>query len=338
MTLPLLTHDPPEKLAVFRALQLGDMLCTVPALRALRAALPTAEITLVSLPWASEFAARFPALVDRFVAFPGHPALPEGPAKPLAFPGFLRDVQRRGFDLAIQLHGSGGITNALVALFGAQRFAGFYLPDAWLPDPDTFIPYPDHGHEAERLLALTTALGAPAQPLKLEFPLSPGDYEELAAVLPADFTDTPYVVIHPGSRAAERRWSPRSFAQVADALANQGLRVVLTGSTTEQELVTAVSAAMRAPAIDLAGSTTLGALAALMRGTRLLISNDTGASHLAAALQVPSVVLFSASDPERWAPPDRRRHIVLDAREREVPPAEAIVAARSLLPTEAIHA
>jgi ADP-heptose:LPS heptosyltransferase len=68
---------------------------------------------------------------------------------------------------------------------------------------------------------------------------------------------------------------------------------------------------MRAPAVDLAGKTSLGGLAALVARARLVLANDTGISHIAAALQAPSVIVASGSDPRRWAPLDRRRHRVL---------------------------
>jgi ADP-heptose:LPS heptosyltransferase len=89
------------------------------------------------------------------------------------------------------------------------------------------------------------------------------------------------------------------------------LRVVLTGSSGEAALTRAVADAMTAPALDLAGETDLGALGVLLRGARLLVCNDTGVSHVAAGLRVPSVVVFDRmSDREGWPPLDRVRHRV----------------------------
>src|SRR5579885_2877976 len=137
----------PRRIAILRALQLGDLLCAVPAFRALRSALPDAEIVLIGLPWARVF-------VDRFREFPGWPGLPERPPLIERIPDFLTAMQAERFDLAVQLHGSGPFVNPLTALFGARRCAGFYLPGGWRPDPALFVPWPDRGTEIRRLLHL----------------------------------------------------------------------------------------------------------------------------------------------------------------------------------------
>src|SRR5690606_6854777 len=120
---------------------------------------------------------------------------------------------------------------------------------------------------------------------------SASDRQDLVGVAEArDLRPGEYVCIHPGARAAERRWPAERFAAVADALAEKGLRIVLTGTADESPTTAAVARWMSTPAIDLAGRTSLGAMAALLQGARLVVCNDTGISHLAAALGVPSVV------------------------------------------------
>ena len=301
--------------AVFRALQLGDMLCAVPALRAIRAALPGAQITLVGLPWAREFVARFSHYLDDFIEFPGWPGLPERDLDPRAIPAFLSRIQRRRYDLAIQMHGDGSLVNPLVALFDAAEVAGFVRPGAWVPGA-RFNPYPDSGREADRLLGLTTALGFPARGAELEFPLAPADLHDLREALGGAPELGSYVILHPGARASERRWDARRFAAIGDALAEQGMTVLVTGSADEGTQTAAVARAMAHPAIDLAGRTSLGALAVLIDSARLVVCNDTGVSHLAAARRTPSVVIFSASDPRRWAPADATLHRVVHAGSR----------------------
>jgi ADP-heptose:LPS heptosyltransferase len=306
-----------ERVAIFRALMLGDMLCAVPALRALRQALPRAQLTLVGLPWAADLAGRL-SCIDAFVALPGYPGLPEAPCDVTQLPGFLAGMQARRFDLALQLHGSGGIVNPLVACFGATATAGFHDGHCWVPPADAarYTAWPAGGHEIERLLALTDHLGLPRQGLALEFPLAAHDRAAARELLAghAPWGDRAgYAVVHPGAQLPSRRWPVERFTAVARGLAEQGLKVVLTGSPGEMPLTRAIAAQLEgfAPCLDLAGRTSLWTLGAVIEGARCLVSNDTGVSHIAAALGCPSVVVSSGADVARWAPLDHGRHRVL---------------------------
>lgn len=301
-----------RRLVVFRALMLGDMLCAVPALRALRAGFPKARLTLVGLPWAADLARRL-ACVDDFIALPGFPGLPEVPCSVQALPTFLADVQARAFDLAVQLHGSGGLVNNLVGLFGAHRMAGFHEAGAWVPPADAahFVPWPREGHEIDRLLRLTDHLGAARCGQGLEFPLHEDDRRALDALLPAGMAGRRLAVVHAGSQLPSRRWPVERFAAVADALAEQGFAIVLTGGRDEAALAQRLAASMRTAPLDLVGRTTLWTLGALIERAERLVCNDTGVSHIAAALGCPSVVISSGADVARWAPLNAERHPVL---------------------------
>lgn len=296
--------------AVFRALYLGDMLCAVPALRALRAALPRARIVLVGLPWAAQFARRYRAYIDDFVAFPGHPDLPEQPVLPYAQEEFYSHMRAQGFALALQMHGSGEISNGIVGAFGARVQAGYGMVGNSLCGSVHALPYPRHGPEPLRLLRLVRWLGAEIASCRMEFPLMPEDWDELARTGAARGLGAgSYVCVHAGARTRDKCWPPARFAEVADRLAfDHGLKVVLTGSASEADLADAVAAGMSAPAINATVPMSVGAMAALMRGARLLICNDTGVSHIAAGLGLKSVVIFSKADIGRWAPLNRRLH------------------------------
>jgi ADP-heptose:LPS heptosyltransferase len=308
----LFREGAPASVAVFRALQFGDLLCTVPAFRALRASLPDARITLIGLPWAREFVARFSRYLDDFMEFPGYPGLPEKEPDIQMVPEFFRAAQEKRFDLAIQLHGSGSYVNSITMLLAAHQAAGFYLEGEFCPDPARFMPWPSEEHEIRKYLRLLEFLGIPVQGDHLEFPVTPQDEMEFHSTAGTErLTEGSYVCIHPGARLLTRRWLPERFAAVADALHAEGLTIVLTGTHEELALVRSVEHSMHHVPLNLAGKTTPGALAVLLRRARLLLTNDTGVSHVAAALRVPSVIMVLGSDPTRWRPLDTRRHLIL---------------------------
>lgn len=326
------------RILVVRSLPgLGDLLCAVPALRSLRQAYPQAQITWLGLPGTEWFAQRFTHLIDQWLPFPGFPGIPEGWQGPQATVEFCQQVQAQPYDLTLQIHGSGNYINPFLTLLGGRYQAGFYLPGQYCPDPHYFLPYPQQGSEVDRLLDLMLFLGLPETSRSLEFPLTEVEYQAGLRLLEAhSLVPGQYICLHPGASIESRRWSAAGFIEVARQLASQGHRIVLTGTAAERKLTNQIAAKINQPGtplpVNLAGRTCLGALSVLLRHAALLVCNDTGISHLGAALKTPSVVVFSDSDIQRWAPQDETRHRRVDSRQvGSATPARVLVQAHDLL-------
>jgi ADP-heptose:LPS heptosyltransferase len=301
-----------SRIAVLRALPgLGDLLCAVPALRAVRAAHPQAHVTLLGLASATWFVRRYPRLVDDLMVVDGVAGLPEIAADAGRALRFFGEAQARHFDLALQLHGSGTTSNPVLTLLGARHQVTAHRPGEWVP-PGTSVDYPDDQPEITRMLTVTTAAACPSQGPEIELPLCDDETAAARALLDeAGLAPGAFACLHPGASRPERRWPSTAFATTADHLARHGLGVVLTGTAAEQPLtreVTGRMAEVRRPVVDLAGRTSIGVLGALYRQARLVLTNDTGASHVAAAVGTPSVVVFGSAESDRWAPLDAGRH------------------------------
>jgi ADP-heptose:LPS heptosyltransferase len=268
-----------RRLLILRALGLGDFLTGVPAYRALRAAYPEHE-TVLAAPGALAPLAALTGAVDR--------VSPTGELTPIDWHGPPPDV-------AADLHGNGPASHRLVADLGATQTMLYASPQA----PDVAGPWWDPGeHEVARWCRLLEHYGVPADP------------EDLELAPPPVPTSAPRaVVLHPGAAYPGRRWPAERFAKVARALGDAGHQVVLTG--TEAALTRRVAAAAGLPA-SAALDTDLVGLAALVASARLVISNDTGTSHLATAYGTPSVTLFGPVSPALWGPPPgRSQHVAL---------------------------
>jgi len=335
-----------RRIAIFRALYLGDLLCATPALRRLRERFPAAEITLIGLPWAADLATRLP-YIDSLAVFPGYPRIAEAAYDAARTDAFFEQARATGYDLAIQMHGDGNISNGFVADLGARISLGYRRGDD--QRLSISLPYCEGDHEVLRWLWLLDALPrlemrdwrleVPERqshtshlqsPTALDFPIAPEEDERAERLLRAASSSLT-IGLHAGAKDPARRWPPKRFAALADTLAQRyGATIVLTGSSAERGLTSAVRRAMRYPALDLAGQTDLGTFAALISRLDLLVTNDTGASHLAAASVTPSVVLFGPSRPEQWAPLNRWRHRAVDALAIGGPAADPATALRRL--------
>ncbi|MEJ7560613.1 MAG: glycosyltransferase family 9 protein [Pedobacter sp.] len=298
-----------KKIAIFRALQLGDMLCAIPAIRLLKAAYPDAELTLIGLPWAESLVSRFPQYFDAFIHFPGYPGLPEQEYVAAQFLNFEQVMNTAGFDFIIQMQGNGTIVNDVLKGLNAGQVLGYTLDQD--EESQEFMRYPNFGHEVNRHLLLMEHFGIPVAGGQLEFPLYPADYLSLKNLQLA-IESKKYVCIHPGSRGAWRQWPTAHFAAIGDLCVRAGLKVVVTGTDSESSIVSEVIDKMECDAINLAGRTSLGAAGALIEEAYLLLSNCTGVSHVAAALQTPSLVISMDGEPERWGPMNTQLHYTID--------------------------
>jgi ADP-heptose:LPS heptosyltransferase len=280
------------RIAVLRAGALGDFVFTLPALDALRAAYPDAEIVVLGKPWLAKLMHGRPGAVDRVAVVPtargvGAPA--HAAEDKYALDTFFEAMRAERFDIALQLHGGGRHSNPFVSRLGARVTAGLRARDA--AALDRTIPYVYHQNERLRQLEAVALVGASVRSLTPRLAVTASDVAEADAIVAR--AASPLVVLHPGCTDPRRRWPPEQFAALADALCAEGARVAINGTADEAPLVRGVRASMTArDAIDLCGRLSLGGLAGLMSRATLVVSNDSGPLHLAEAVGAATVGLY----------------------------------------------
>jgi heptosyltransferase I len=278
----------------------GDVLHALPTLEALRVAFPAAHIT-----WLVE-AAYAPLLS-------GHPALNEVWVAPRLRPGeffsgsnpatlrrLVQHLRARPFDLVVDLQGL--FKSAVwVALARSPRKVGYDKTRelSYLALTERVDPFDPEAHAVWRYLNLAQYLGA--LPTLPRFRLGLDAAVDISALIPGK-ADRPLAVLHPGARWSSKLWPLASWAHLAEWLRDQGFQVAVTGSAADRELAASLTAQCRAPLLNLAGSTSLAQLAGILRTTRLAVTTDTGAMHLAAAVGTKVTALFGPTAPWRTGP------------------------------------
>lgn len=279
-----------ERIAVLRANGIGDFLFAQPALEALRLAYPEAELTLLGSPWHAELLQGRPSPIDEVVVVPISRGVREVPGKsedPRELAAFFEEMRSRRFDLAVQMHGGGRWSNPFVAKLGARLTAGMRTPDALALD--IAIPYVYYQHEVMRLLELVAALGGPLVPPVPRLAVTRSDLAEARRLLTG--VSRP-ALIHASAGDPRRRWPAEKFAALGDALASEGLQPILVGGPDAITVSAGVREAMRREALDLTGKASLAGLIGMAVSAELLVSNDSGPLHLAAAVGTPTVGIY----------------------------------------------
>jgi heptosyltransferase-2 len=296
----------------------GDAVISIPAMREIRRLFPEARISLLVRPWVREIyaAAEF---VDEILEYDKN-GIHHG------WSGFHRlasDLKNGRFELAILLQNA--FEAALLTWYARiPRRVGYardgrspLLTNACKIDPEV-----RRVHQAYYYLNILSEMGwLPARlwerddyPLRIQIPVRDQDFEAARATLrSAGIIESETIIgVNPGAfYGAAKRWFPDRYAAVADSLVEHfKARIVIFGSSNDVRVAEEVAAGMKHRPVILAGRTTLGLFMGLIKACRLLITNDSGPMHLAAALDVPQLAIFGSTSEIATGPLSRKAVVI----------------------------
>jgi heptosyltransferase I len=304
-----------RKILLIKLSAVGDVVQTIPLLNALRRRYPTAQIDWLVKPSLATLLQHNPA-ISNIIEFGGEDGSLANYARLAA------KLRANAYDLVLDMQGQ--LRTALFVLAtGAPVRIGFDRPRAgvWDATPRQFpaearkhawqgaregswLAYTHHIliptldiHAVDRYLSVGKMLGfSPGQP-DFSFPLAPEASTCVEALLrERGLAEAPLLTIAPGTIWETKHWGTEKFAEVARHFLRKGFAVALMGSRRERAVCEEV-ARLAPGAVDIAGATTLPELAALIRGSAISVTNDSGPMHLAVALERPVVGIFGPTDP-----------------------------------------
>jgi heptosyltransferase-2 len=307
-------HPEPQRILIVQPSWVGDAVMATPTLRAIRALYPKAHISYLmrryvkpvytGLPWA-----------DKLITYRTGKTRYKAKAGKGIFELAAR-LRRGRFDLAILLPNS--FKSALLCkLAGIDRIVGyerdgrgFLLSDKLLPvkERGKFVPSPI----VKYYLGVAHYLGSTTRDIRLELAVTENERRDAEAVLarvgldpsiarPAASGLPPMILLNPGAQyGAAKCWLPEHFAQLADRFIEElGATVLISAAPRERSIVDAITRQMKHAPVDLSrAGMDLGALKEIVRRCDLMVTNDTGPRHIAAAFDVPVVTIFGPTHPE----------------------------------------
>jgi heptosyltransferase II len=284
----------PNKILVIQTAFLGDVVMTLPMLSALKQGFPKAGLSVLVVPKSKEILWGHPA-VDEVLVYDKN-----GDQHGLL--GLIRlakTLKNQKFDLCLLPHRS--FRSGLLAfLSGIPQRIGFQRPVGWL-FYTRCVTRDESIHEVDRNLQLLSPLGLEGiSKNHPELSVTPEARDGIEETFKrAGLRQNELIVgIAPGSVWATKRWLPEGFAALADALTEKlSARVLLLGSKNEEPIAQEIIASSKQNLLNLMGQSIKELVATLSR-CRLLITNDNGAMHIAAALNVPIVAIFGSTSPD----------------------------------------
>lgn len=295
---------------------MGDVIMTSPALRALKESLPGVRLTLLASSAGAQAGRLIPEVDDVLAYDPPWMKATGERGENRGDRAVIEGLRRRRFDAAVifTVYSQSPLPAALLCFLAGvpRRLAHcrenpYALLTHWVRETE-----PERGvrHEVQRQLDLVAAVQCRPSDTRLRLSVDDAARRGLAeAFLRAGRASREeYLVVHPGATAPSRRYPPERFAEVLSGLRGRSrLGIVLSGSASERPLADKVRRLSGAPALNLAGRLSLAELAALLQGARLVISNNTSAAHIAAAVGTPVVDLYALTNPQHtpWRVPSR---------------------------------
>jgi lipopolysaccharide heptosyltransferase I len=295
-----------KNILIIKPSAIGDIVLALPALSALRRSFPDASITWLVRKEYAPVIKNHPYLNDIILfdrvlfgrAWCNIKALN-------ALTAFLRDIRRRRFDAVFDFQGLfrtaglGWLTGSKkrFGMANAREFAPLFYTHKIASDKSSI-------HLVDFFLKIVQSAGASITEPEFVLPVEPSSDIAVKNLLKANGIEPKkYVVLVPGSAHTDKSWPVENFAALAKKISSQfDLNIVATGSPSEKLLTEKLAALSSVKVFNLAGKTNLGELIALLKYARLVISNDTGPGHIAAALGTPVVMIIGRTNPARIAP------------------------------------
>jgi lipopolysaccharide heptosyltransferase III len=287
----------PERILIIKLRYVGDVLLATPVLSRLRESFPKAHRAMLVNPGTDDVVRDHPALDEVLVLERGNLVRQWR---------FVRELRRRHFDLVIDL--TDADRSALLSrLSGAPVRLGYNSEGRWrgvlytqVVAADRFVMHTVRYHlQAMETLGLA---GSPPAPLLTVAPEARREADRLLREAGVDGA-RPFVCLHPGARWWFKAWPAERYAALADLIQQETTaQALFLGGDQERSLESRIADGMKTPFRSLIGKTGLRALAAVLERAALMISNDNGPMHMAAALRVPVIGLFGPSDPAVWGP------------------------------------
>jgi lipopolysaccharide heptosyltransferase II len=285
---------------------LGDVMMTSPALRAIKASGKQRRVTLLTSESGAAVARYIPE-VDEVIRYDAPWVKSVWQASSIGALRCLSQITERSFDAAIifTVYSQSALPAATLAWLSGiplrlahSRENPYQLLTDWVSEPE---PQSEIRHEVRRQLELVSSVGYVTSDERMSFRVDPQERTQALAKLEQAGIDLarPFIIVHPGATAASRRYPALQFAAAAKLIAAQsGHQIVVTGGSEERQLVETVRVHGPRGTIGLAGALSLGELGAAIEQAALLIANNTGPVHIAAALATPVVDLYALTNPQ----------------------------------------